>query len=950
MASFDENGKYIKTNWKAGDKITATKLNKIEESIEAVNDNDISRHVEADARLDALEAKGTTHDKELTNIKNAIADNKAASELGDYEINSRMTFLEEELNEGIEEVHNLAETMDGKIAQAEANMTTQVNNAKNEMTAQVNNAKSEMTTQVNTAKDEMTTQVNNAKNEMTTQVNTAKDEMEFMMDEFFGTIINNVNVGYVDNTENNAIGITDIPQGNYTLRYKNGSAVLSNYYDIGTVEDGKIFNRDFIKENIPPYESTRIGVYDSDGKEVGGIPLYYFKKERGERLYSFGVLSDVHNQTSQAAEPTEDLQRALSLFNEREDVEFTCISGDITETATEAEYKIFKNNIQACSPNTPVYSTPGNHDCSQGGLNLALWKQYTGCERTYEITHGTDHFLFLGMNKWSMGSSSCTPYLMEDLEWLAEKLEAYKNERCFIFTHLFFPEYAGNFKEIYLKANWLMGTQHDFLKDLLNYYTNTIWFSGHSHWKWYLQKYEDNANIERAGGWTVHVPSCASPIDSDGVSTRVSKGLESEGAIIDVYENYIDIRGIDLKNDMYIPTAKYRLDTTLVEILDKKCTVTLNLKNATSTNTATEVMRGESYETTITASSSGTMDITVTMNGVNITSSAVNGDHVYIDKVVGDIVINVMVIEGYSTDLLQTSDVKLNKRWSASSNAFVEGTGLLAFSVPFEDINGRTLKLIGFTEEHEGFSTWYAYDASGTRIGRIANSSTGVVWDVTSLVDNSDGSYDIPISPEIFISYTTSKPLAVIPDIIYITMKASSSSMSSTDGFRILVSDAKEEPEVNPEEPIEGFSTDLLQTCEVKLNQRWSASSNAYTEQVGQIALSVPYSEIEGRTLRLIGFENATGDGSAWYAYNSSGTNLGRIAAHGSGVIWDSSELVDNGDGSYDIVMKPEIFIMPSSTTPLTEIPATIYITMRVDYSAITSFDGCRILVSDTKE
>lgn len=56
MASFDENGKYIKTNWKAGDKITATKLNKIEESIEAVNDNDISRHVEADARLDALEA------------------------------------------------------------------------------------------------------------------------------------------------------------------------------------------------------------------------------------------------------------------------------------------------------------------------------------------------------------------------------------------------------------------------------------------------------------------------------------------------------------------------------------------------------------------------------------------------------------------------------------------------------------------------------------------------------------------------------------------------------------------------------------------------------------------------------------------------------------------------------------------------------------------------------
>ena len=137
MASFDENGKYIKTNWKAGDKITATKLNKIEESIEAVNDNDISRHVEADARLDALEAKDTAHDKEFTNVKNLIADNKAAAELGDYEINSRMQFLEQELNEGIEEVHNVAETVDGKIAKAESDMASAVNKGKADMEAMV---------------------------------------------------------------------------------------------------------------------------------------------------------------------------------------------------------------------------------------------------------------------------------------------------------------------------------------------------------------------------------------------------------------------------------------------------------------------------------------------------------------------------------------------------------------------------------------------------------------------------------------------------------------------------------------------------------------------------------------------------------------------------------------------------------------------------------------------
>lgn len=52
---FNEDGTYNKTEWKAGDKITAVKLNKIESSLEAINNNDINRHVEADSRLDILE-------------------------------------------------------------------------------------------------------------------------------------------------------------------------------------------------------------------------------------------------------------------------------------------------------------------------------------------------------------------------------------------------------------------------------------------------------------------------------------------------------------------------------------------------------------------------------------------------------------------------------------------------------------------------------------------------------------------------------------------------------------------------------------------------------------------------------------------------------------------------------------------------------------------------------
>ena len=128
MASFDENGKYIKTNWKAGDKITATKLNKIEESIEAVNDNDISRHVEADARLDALEAKDVAHDKEFTNVKNLIEDAKDSAELGDYEINSRMQFLEDDVEQAVNDMNNAVTTIRNEMNAHTNTINTNVDN------------------------------------------------------------------------------------------------------------------------------------------------------------------------------------------------------------------------------------------------------------------------------------------------------------------------------------------------------------------------------------------------------------------------------------------------------------------------------------------------------------------------------------------------------------------------------------------------------------------------------------------------------------------------------------------------------------------------------------------------------------------------------------------------------------------------------------------------------
>ena len=145
------------------------------------------------------------------------------------------------------------------------------------------------------------------------------------------------------------------------------------------------------------------------------------------------------------------------------------------------------------------------------------------------------------------------------------KLEEYKGERCFVITHLFFPERAGNLNGIYPPKNWLRGPQLERLEGMCRKYVNTMWFSGHSHWEWQLQKYQDRANIYReykgtepASGWCVHIPACGCPITSDG-SSRDNNESGSEGALIKVYKNHVDVLGLDLKAGKYLPIATYRL-------------------------------------------------------------------------------------------------------------------------------------------------------------------------------------------------------------------------------------------------------------------------------------------------------------------------------------------------------------------------------------------------------
>lgn len=372
--------------------------------------------------------------------------------------------------------------------------------------------------------------------------------------------------------EDNDIEIYSEEPGTYTLRYEDSDGNILSEYDIICTLDVNEYARynDLIYANSAPEEAGAIGIYDAEGNRAGDISVDGFKVSTGKPLYSIGMLSDVHCEANSKAEALSDFQNALTFLNAR-NIVMTCICGDITENGTAEELAMYRDIVSAYSPSTPVYTTTGNHDARSSGIKEDRWLEYTGqpviFEKSVTLPDGSkDHYLFLGMSRWNRD----VPYKSEHISWLKGKLEEYKNERCFVITHLFFPDRAGNLNYIYPVGNCLQGAQHDELAALCDKYTNSIWFSGHSHWKWELQKYQDRANIYRgfnedgspASGWCVHISSCANPGKSDGISLRDGDLLESEGAILHIYEDHVDMLGIDFKKGKYLPIASYTLGTS----------------------------------------------------------------------------------------------------------------------------------------------------------------------------------------------------------------------------------------------------------------------------------------------------------------------------------------------------------------------------------------------------
>lgn len=328
--------------------------------------------------------------------------------------------------------------------------------------------------------------------------------------------------------------------------------------------------RHFIPQNTAPVGTQNIGVYDNSGHKVCTIPLGGLTPHRGEKLYSFGLVSDIHIYPIAAVDwhPETKFDVALTCFEDRGCV-FCAHCGDFTQTGlflegddTKQDLRQFEKYKEICKSHTiPVYGICGNHESITGVAienHLTELKQYTGTGLYYTVKQGSDLFLFIGQPTYNkvMGDDALT--------WLQMTLEENTDKRCFVFIHSYIEEDSGDavdYRENSVFDDWGAARTNIFM-NAMRQHPNVVLFHGHSHMKFECQQYDANVNYtERNGFRSVHVPSVGKPRDIELTSGETPEDMVgSQGYIVDVYNDAIVLNGMDFVSGKGVPLGTFKLN------------------------------------------------------------------------------------------------------------------------------------------------------------------------------------------------------------------------------------------------------------------------------------------------------------------------------------------------------------------------------------------------------
>lgn len=325
-----------------------------------------------------------------------------------------------------------------------------------------------------------------------------------------------------------------------------------------------------IAENIAPSNVSKLAIFKGNTK-ICDVDISKMRPSNlGNKLYSFGLVSDIHIYTDAMKGwytdpwyPNEKFDNALEYF-QNNGCDFCVVCGDLTQTGMfndvtkEKDTGQFENYKTICDkhPNITVYEICGNHESYTNPITdtLADLKEYVGSDQIYyKVEHKGDIFIFCGQ------SEEAIPMSDDAFKFLKDTLSDpdNKDKRCFVFVHPVWNDDSGDAAGAYSNHSGLGGTllsswnKGEELKNLLkNHQNHVVLFHGHTHIKFEEQVKDKNLNYTYKNYFhSVHIPSLGRPRDitSEGL---VYSTLDSQGYIVDVYDDCIVLNGFNYPHEI----------------------------------------------------------------------------------------------------------------------------------------------------------------------------------------------------------------------------------------------------------------------------------------------------------------------------------------------------------------------------------------------------------------
>ncbi len=319
----------------------------------------------------------------------------------------------------------------------------------------------------------------------------------------------------------------------------------------------------------------------------------------GEQIYRFGALSDLHYNRYFKTLWDDSLTTFPNALNflEKCGVSMVGMSGDLSNSGERSAFE----NFNKCVSNYdfPVYTCTGNHDVHGDGLDIESWHEFvntgvygenkrdgvvTVSDNQVDFVYspdfaGGDVFIFLSQYAWDYNKKTSRILTDAQLDWLGEQLEKYKNSRVYLFFHTFLQNCTPGEDSNLGEGNLLnkAGVSYDLtytpgnadevrFREYFQQYKNVIFFNGHSHWMYSMQKYNKKLNITDYNGeyaTMVHISSVSCPrgVKSDKSTKRTENNMKnSEGYLVTVYENRVVLNAVDFLKGQMLSYATYNID------------------------------------------------------------------------------------------------------------------------------------------------------------------------------------------------------------------------------------------------------------------------------------------------------------------------------------------------------------------------------------------------------